>query len=246
MNHRVLSGKVAIVTGGSKGIGRAIAERLGKDGATVAVNYFHSRDQATKVVSTIQSAGGQAIMVHADMSKLPDIRRLFDETLEHFGRLDILIQNPSIFRGQPIVEVTEEEFDAAFLLNAKGTFFAFKEAAMRMEAGGRIIYISSSSTTMDVPGFAVYSGSKAAGEMFVKILAKEVGSRGITVNTVSPGFTLTDMLPNDPEWRKMGAEMSVFKRLGQPEEIASVVAFLAGGEAGWVTGQNIQASGGVS
>ncbi len=117
---------------------------------------------------------------------------------------------------------------------------------MRMEAGGRIIYISSSSTTMDVPGVAVYSGSKAAGEMFVKILAKEIGSRGITVNTVSPGFTLTDKLPNDPEWRKMGAEMSVFKRLGQPEEIASVVAFLAGGEAGWVTGQNIQASGGVS
>jgi len=240
-----LSGKVAIVTGSSRGIGRAIAYRLSRDGAAVAVNYVKGKDLADEVVSRISNAGGQAFSLQGDMSNLADIRRLFDETKNRFGRIDIVVANSFVFHPVPVVEVTEEEFDSEFALNVKGTFFVLKEAAIRVESGGRIIFISSTATTMNAPGFAAYSSGKAAGEMLVKVLSKEVGARGITVNTVSPGFTLTDMLPADPEWRKIGAEMSVFKRLGEADEVAEVVGFLAGPQAGWVTGQNIQASGGV-
>ena len=240
-----LSGRVAIVTGSARGIGRAVAERLGREGASVVVNYVRNADQAEEVVSAIESAGARALAVQADMSQIADIRRLFRETFDHFGRLDILVNNAGLFQPHPIAEVTEDEFDAAFALNAKGAFFAFQEAARRMGDGGRIINISSCSTAMSLPGFAVYVGSKAAGEQFARALAKELGGRGITVNTVSPGFTETDMLPQDPEWRKMGAQMSAFGRLGQPEDIADAVAFLVGEQGKWITGQNVQACGGV-
>ena len=240
-----LSGKVAIVTGASRGIGRAVAERLGKDEASIVVNYVRNADKAGEVVSAIESAGGRGWAVQADMSRIADLRRLFQQTTDHFGRLDILVHGAASFLVGAISEVSEEEFDRAFALEAKGTFFALQEAARRISDGGRIIYISSCSTAMSLAGFALYVGSKAAGEQFAKTLAKELGGRGITVNSVSPGFTVTDMLPKDPEWRKMGASMSVFNRLGQPAEVADVVAFLASDEARWVTGQNIQACGGV-
>jgi 3-oxoacyl-[acyl-carrier protein] reductase len=240
-----LSGKVAIITGSSRGIGRAIAERLGKDGASVVVNYVRSADRSREVVSAIEAAGGRALAVRADMSQIGDVRRLFRETFEHFGRLDILVNNAALFQPHPIVEVTEDEFDAAFALNAKGTFFVFQEAALRIGDGGRIINISSCSTAMSLPGFAVYVGSKAASEQFTKTLAKELGGRGITVNSVSPGFTETDMLPKDPEWRKMGAQMSALGRLGQADDIADIVAFLISEQGKWITGHNIQACGGV-
>jgi 3-oxoacyl-[acyl-carrier protein] reductase len=240
-----LKGKVAIVTGSSRGIGRAIAERLGKEGASVVVNYARGADQASQVVSAIEAAGGQALAVQADMSKTADIRRLFERTLDHFGRLDILVNNAGIFRGAPVAEVAEEDFDAIFALNAKGTFFALQEAARRLEDRGRIVNISSCSTAMSFPGFAVYVGTKAAGEQFAKTLAKELGGRGITVNSVSPGYTVTDMLPQDVTWRETGAQMSAFGRLGQPADIAEVVAFLVSGQAQWITGQNVQACGGV-
>jgi 3-oxoacyl-[acyl-carrier protein] reductase len=240
-----LDRKVALVTASSRGIGRSIAERLGKDGASVVVNYVQSADAAREVVSAIEASGGHALAEQADMSKTADIRRLFQKTLDHCGCLDIVVNNAGLFQPHPIVEVTEDEFDAAFALNAKGAFFAFQEAARRMRDGGRNINISSCSTAMSLPGFAVYVGSKASGEQFARALAKELGGRGITVNTVSPGFTETDMLPQDPEWRKMGARMSAFGRLGQPADIADVVAFLVTDQAGWVTGQNIQACGGV-
>ena len=209
------------------------------------VNYARNADKAREVVLAIESASARAVAVQADMSHIADVRRLFRETLEHFGRLDILVNNAGLFQPHPIAEVTEDEFDAGFALNAKGTFFAFQEAARCMRDGGRIINISSCSTAMSLPGFAVYVGSKAAGEQFARALAKELGGRGITVNTVSPGFTETDMLPQDPEWRKTGAQMSAFGRLGQPEDIADVVAFLVGEQGKWITGQNVQASGGV-
>jgi 3-oxoacyl-[acyl-carrier protein] reductase len=240
-----LKGKVAIVTGSSRGIGRAIAERLGKEGASVVVNYARGADQASQVVSAIEAAGGQALAVQADMSKTADIRRLFERTLDHFGHLDILVNNAGIFRGAPVAEVAEEDFDAIFALNAKGTFFALQEAARRLEDRGRIVNISSCSTAMSFPGFAVYVGTKAAGEQFAKTLAKELGGRGITVNSVSPGYTVTDMLPQDVTWRETGAQMSAFGRLGQPADIAEVVAFLVSGQAQWITGQNVQACGGV-
>ncbi|HEX9199519.1 MAG TPA: SDR family oxidoreductase [Acidobacteriaceae bacterium] len=240
-----LTGKVAIVTGSSRGIGRAIAERLGKDGASVVVNYVRNADKSREVVSAIETAGGRALAVRADMSQIADVRCLFQETLDQFGRLDILVNNAGWFQPHPIAEVTEDEFDAAFALNAKGAFFAFQEAARGMGDGGRIINISSCSTAMSLPGFAVYVGSKAAGEQFARALAKELGGRSITVNTVSPGFTETDMLPQDPEWRKMGAQMSALGRLGQADDIADVVTFLISEKGKWITGHNIQACGGV-
>jgi 3-oxoacyl-[acyl-carrier protein] reductase len=242
---RSLSGKVVIVTGASRGIGRAIAERLGREGASVAVNFVQNADLAQQVVAAIESGGGRGLALQADMSKMTDVRRLFRQTADHFGPLDILVHSAASFPVGAISEVSEEEFDRAFALNAKGTFFALQEAARRISDGGKIIYVSSCSTALSFTGFALYAGSKAAGEQFAKTLAKELGGRGITVNSVSPGFTETDMLPKDPEWRKLGASMSVFNRLGQPAEVADVVAFLASDEARWVTGQNIQAGGGV-
>jgi 3-oxoacyl-[acyl-carrier protein] reductase len=154
-----LTGKVAIVTGSSRGIGRAVAERLGKDGASVVVNYVRNADKSREVVSAIEAVGGRALAVRADMSQIADVRRLFQETLDHFGRLDILVNNAGLFQTHSLAEVTEDEFDAAFALNAKGAFFAFQEAARRMGDGGRIINISSCSTAMSLSGFAVYVGA---------------------------------------------------------------------------------------
>jgi 3-oxoacyl-[acyl-carrier protein] reductase len=240
-----LTGKVALVTASSRGIGRSVAERLARDGASVAINYVQDADSARKVVSAIEASGGKAHAVQADVGRLPDVRRLFEATVDHFGHLEIVVNSAGLFRMNPLSDVTEEEFDAIFAVNAKGAFFMLQEAARRVADGGRIVNISSCSTQMSFAGAAVYVGSKAAGEQFVKTLARELGGRGVTVNSVSPGFTMTDMLPNDVAWREMGAKMSAFGRLAQPSEIADVVAFLVSDQGGWVTGQNIQACGGV-
>lgn len=240
-----LTGKVAVVTGGSRGIGRAVAERLGRDEASIVVNYVRNADKAGEVVSAIQSGGGSALAVQADVSKLADIHRLFEETVGHFGHLDILVHSAGVFLSKEVSEVTEEDFDATFALQAKGTFFVLQEAARRIRDDGRIINISSSATALIFPGAALYVGSKAAGEQFTKTLAKELGGRGITVNSVSPGYTETDMLPKDPDLREMVAKQSAFGRLGQPVDIADVVAFLASDQARWLTGQNVQAGGGL-
>ncbi len=170
-----LTGKVAVVTGGSRGIGRAVAERLGKDEASIVVNYVRSADKASEVVSAIQSGGGSALAVQADVSKLADIHRLFEETVGHFGHLDILVHSAGVLLTKAVSEVTEEDFDATFALQAKGTFFVLQEAARLIRDGGRIINISSSATAMVFPGAALYVGSKAAGEQFTKTLAKELG-----------------------------------------------------------------------
>jgi 3-oxoacyl-[acyl-carrier protein] reductase len=240
-----LTGKVALVTGSSRGIGRSIAERLARDGASVAINYVQDADSARGVVSAIEAAGGHALAVQADLGRVPDVRRLFQTAVDHFGRLDIVVCNVGLFQMSPLSEVTEDEFDAIFAVNARGAFFALQEAARRVADGGRIVNISSCSTQMSFTGGAVYVGSKAAGEQFAKTLARELGGRGITVNSVSPGFTVTDMLPKDVSWREMGARMSAFGRLAQPAEVADVVAFLVSDQGGWVAGQNIQACGGV-
>ena len=240
-----LQGKVAIITGASSGIGRGIAERLAQEGVAVIVNYGTSADKAQSVVRTIETRGGKAAAVQADISKVADIRRLFQEALRHFGRIDIVIANAGMFNQKPLMETTEEEYDSMMGLNTKGTFFTLQEAGRHLQNGGRIIFISSGATAMSFPGAAVYKGSKAAGEQFVATLAKELGGRQITVNTVSPGFTETDMLPKDEAFRKTGMEMSPLGRLGQPGDIANVVRFLVSEEGGWITGHNIQAGGGI-
>src|SRR5205809_5052359 len=241
----LLGGKVAIVTGASNGIGRAIAERLAQEGATVVVNYGKSADKAKAVVAGIESKGGKAVAVQADISKIADVRRLVREAVSRFGRLDILVNNAGISLNRPLVETTEQEFDEIFALNTKGPYFALQEAAKVIEEGGRIVNISTDGTHIGFAGATVYLGSKGALEQFTKGLAHELASKGVTVNTVSPGFTDTAMMPADPAFRQTGEQASALNRLGTPKDIADVVAFVVSEEARWLTGQNIHAGGGV-
>jgi len=240
-----LTNKVAIVTGSSDGIGRAIAERLAQDGATVVVNYGKSADKAKQVVADIEAKGGKALAVQADMSKVGDAGRLVKDTVKRFGRLDILVNNAGMFMLKPLAEMTEEEFDRMFALNAKGPYFALQEAAKVIQEGGRIVNISTDGTHSGFGGATAYLGSKGALEQFTKGLAHELAPKGVTVNTVSPGYTITAMLPPDPTFRQIGEQASPLKRLGTPKDIADVVAFVVSEEARWLTGQNIHAGGGV-
>jgi len=241
----VLNKKVAIVTGASNGIGRAIAERLAEEGATIVVNYGKSADKAKEVVTGIEAKGGKAVAVQADMSNVADVARLVKDTVKKFSRLDILVNNAGRFIYKPLVEMTEEEFDSIFALNAKGPYFALQEAAKVIKEGGRLVNISTDGTHIGLAGATAYLGSKGALEQFTKGLAHELAPRGITVNTVSPGYTLTDMMPADPKFREMGTQASPLKRLGTPKDIADVVAFVVSEDARWLTGQNLHAGGGV-
>jgi 3-oxoacyl-[acyl-carrier protein] reductase len=240
-----LTGKVAVVTGASDGIGRAIAERLTQEGAMVVANYGKSADKAKAVVAGIEKAGGMAVAIQADMSNMSDARRLVRETVQRFGRLDILVNNAGMFLYKPLVETTEDEFDRVFALNTKGPYFALQEAAKIIEEGGRIVNISTDGTHISFAGATVYLGSKSALEQFTKGLAHELAPKGITVNTVSPGYTDTAMMPADPAFRQIAEQASPLKRLGTPRDIADVVAFVVSEEARWLTGQNIHAGGGA-
>lgn len=242
-----LKGKVAIVTGASRGIGRAIAERLARDGASVVVNYSTSVDEANAVVASIEAQGGRALAVQANIGKMEDIRRLFQETMRSLDRLDILVANAGYSCFKPMADITEEDFDRTYALNAKGTYFCLQEALRHMSNGGRIVCVSTIGTILNMPGGTCYFGSKAAVEQFCRTLAKEVASRGITVNTVSPGFVETQMLraTMDQDARRDIIEMTPLQRLGQPDDIAETVAFLVGHGAGWMTRQNIAMDGGI-
>ena len=240
-----LTEKVAIVTGSSDGIGRAIAERLAQDGAKIVVNYGKSADKAKQVVVGIEEKGGKAVAIQADMSKVGDVGRLVKDTVRIFGRLNILVNNAGMFMYKPLAETTEEEFDRMFALNTKGPYFALQEAAKIIQEGGRIVNISTDGTHIGFAGATAYLGSKGALEQFTKGLAHELAPKGITVNTVSPGYTDTAMLPADPTFRQIGEQASPLKRLGIPKDIADVVAFVVSEEARWLTGQNIHAGGGV-
>jgi 3-oxoacyl-[acyl-carrier protein] reductase len=243
-----LKGKIALVTGASRGIGRAIAERLAESGASVAVNYWSSAGEAEKVVAGIKAAGGSAIAIRADMGRVQDIKRMFDETVAHFGRLDILVNNAGIIIIKPVSATTEEDFDRIFGVNVKGVFFACQQAANRLADGGRIINLSSSTTARLLPAYGAYVATKGAVEQLTRSLSKEVGARDITVNAVSPGPTETELFLNDktPEQIDFFSKQSAFGRLGRPDDIADIVAFLASDEARWISGQNIRANGALA
>ena len=242
-----LAGKVAVVTGASRGIGRATAERLARDGASVVINYAVSREEATAAVREIERQGGKAIAIQADIGRLDDIARLFGETIARLGRLDILIANAGYACFKPFAEITAEDFDRTYSINAKGTYFCLQEALRHMTDGGRIVCISTIGTVLNLPGGACYFGSKAAVEQFCRTLAREVAPRGITINVVSPGFTETAMLLAniDEAARRNLIETTPLGRLGQPEEIAEVVSFLVNDTARWINRQNIAADGGI-
>jgi 3-oxoacyl-[acyl-carrier protein] reductase len=244
------SRKVAIVTGASRGIGRAIAERFARDGFTVVVNYARSAGEAEAVVGGIEASGGRAVALRADVGSLADVRRLIGDTVEQCGRLDVLVNNAAVAPMKWAADVTQEELHATFSVNAYGPFFAMQEAARVLPEGGRIVNISSGATTVGFPGFSAYLGSKAALEELSLVFANELGPRGITVNTILVGVTQTKMLDDaraffSPEVRAMLIQRTPLRRLGTPADIADVVAFLASEDARWVTGQSIRVDGGI-
>ena len=242
-----LDKKVALVTGASRGIGRAIAVRLGETGASVVVNYSGNQDAAHETVAAVEKAGGRAIAVQADVAKLADVERLWDETFQKFGRLDILVNNAGVMFNKLLADVTEEEFDRIFAVNVKGTFFACQQAAKRLADGGRIINFSSSTTALMLPTYGAYVATKGAVEQMSHVLAKELGSRGITVNVISPGPTDTELFSQGKteQDKQRFAQLAALGRLGQPADIADVVALLVSDKARWITGQNIRANGGM-
>lgn len=246
--NKTLKGKVALVTGASRGIGRAIASCLACEGAAAVINYARNAGEAEKTVAEIKAAGGNALALQADVARVPEINRLFDETIGHFGRLDILVNNAGIMFTKPVSATTETEFDRIFAINVKGTFFACQQAATRMSDGGRIINLSSSTTARFMPTYGAYVATKGAVEQLTRAMAKELGPRGITINAVSPGPTETELFLSGktPEQLQQFGQLSAFGRLGRPAEIGEVVAFLASDAAGWITGQNIRVNGGLA
>lgn len=245
-----LKGKVALVTGASRGIGRATAERLAADGCAVVVNYARSASEAEATVAAIRAQGGMASAVQADMGAIGDIERLFASTLAQFGRLDVLVANAGACTFKPLIETTEEDFDHMFAVNAKGVYFCLREAARHMVDGGRIVCVSTIGTVMNMPGGSCYFGTKGAIEQFCRVFAREVAPRGITVNLVSPGFVETSMLKGlladvDPTVPDELLAMTPLSRFGRPEDIAGAIAFLAGPGAEWMTRQNLAVDGGI-
>ncbi len=239
--------RAAIVTGSSRGIGRAIAQRLAANGFAVTVNFAGNRKSADEVVESIAAAGGQAIAVQADVSQASDVTRLFDETEAAFGPIDALVNNAGIMSMTPIAETDDATFDRMFAINVRGTFLTLREASKRMQNGGRIVNFSTSSTLLQLPGYATYCASKAAVEVYTTILAKELRGRSITVNAVAPGPVGTELFFEGKTEEQIArlANLNPFGRLGEPEDIARVVAFLLSAEAGWVNGQVIRANGGM-
>ncbi|KAB8332231.1 SDR family oxidoreductase [Scytonema tolypothrichoides VB-61278] len=243
-----LAGKIAIVTGSSRGIGRAIALKLAGNGASVVVNYAGNANKAQEVVTEIENLGVQAIALQADVSKVTDIQQLFEQTIERFGKVDILVNNAGINFYKPLIEVTEEDFDKIFAINVKGTYFTCQQAAHHMAYGGRIINFSSSTTAMMLPTYSAYVGTKGAVEQITRVIAKELGGRGITVNVISPGPTDTELFRQGKTEEQINrfSQMAALGRLGQVQDIADVVAFLASDEARWITGQNVRVNGGIA
>lgn len=238
-----LKGKTALVTGSSRGIGRAIAEHLAGNKAAVGINYTHSHQRASEVVDGIVKESGKAVAIQADVSKPAEVRRLFDEAEKAVGRLDIVVANAGVHILKPLIENTEADYDYTFDINTKGVFFTLQEPARRVRDGGRIVVVSTGGTKMHFANMVLYLGSKGAIEQFARSLSLELGPRNVTVNVLSPGFTDTDMLPE--QYREYGASLSPFNRVGAAEDVADVATFLATDAARWVTGQNLQAGGGV-
>jgi 3-oxoacyl-[acyl-carrier protein] reductase len=239
-----LQNRVAIVFAASRGIGRAVAERLGRDGAAVVVNYASRQDAADAVVKAIVDGGGRAVAARGDVGAAGDVARVFDAA-ERWAEVDVVVNAAGVAVFKPTAELTDEDYDRVFAVNGRGALNVLREAARRVRDGGRVVQFSTGGTRMAMAGAGLYAASKAAGEQLALGLAKELGPRGVTVNVVSPGATDTDGLIMPAEAVRQIVGMTPLGRLGQPADVADVVAFLASDDARWVTGQNLQANGGV-
>ncbi|TXH31914.1 MAG: SDR family oxidoreductase [Rhodospirillaceae bacterium] len=239
--------KVALVTGASRGIGAAVAERLAQDGFNVIVNYAGSTAAAEAVVQKIEAAGSKALMAQADVADPAAVRRMFDAAEQAFGGVDVLVNNAGIMALSNIAATDDASFDRQVSVNLKGSFNTMREAAARLRNGGRIINFSSSVVGLLQPGYGVYAATKGAVEAMTSVLAKELRGRNITVNAVAPGPTATDLFltGKSPELIDKLAKMAPLERLGKPADIADAVAFLAGPDGGWINGQVLRANGGL-
>lgn len=244
-----LAGKVAIVTGASKGIGAGIAKGLGAAGASVVVNYAFSKEGAESVVAEIKSKGGKAVAVQADVSKAADVRRLFEETQKSFGALDVLVNNAGVFEFEPLEAVTEAEFHREFNTNVLGPILTIQESLKHFGPnGGSVINISSVASASPVPNSSVYSATKGAVDSITRGLAKELGNRNIRVNAIAPGGVETEGTRRigivGSDFQKQMVADTPLGRFGQPEDISRIAVFLASDDSGWLTGERITASGG--
>jgi 3-oxoacyl-[acyl-carrier protein] reductase len=238
---------VALVTGASRGIGAAVAQRLARDGFAVVVNYSSDAKPAEALVAEIAGAGGRAVAIKADVSDPSAVRAMFDRIEAEFGGLDVLVNNAGIMTLSNVADTDDAVFDRQIAVNLKGTFNTLREAAKRLRDGGRIVNFSSSVVGMLQPGYGVYAATKAAVEAMTSVLTKELRGRGITVNAVAPGPTATDLFMNgkSPELVDRLANMAPLERLGEPEDIAAVVATLVGPAGAWINGQTLRANGGI-
>jgi Dehydrogenases with different specificities (related to short-chain alcohol dehydrogenases) len=243
---RNLEGKVAIITGASRGIGSAIAKQLSALGAKVVVNYSNNAVKAEEVVEEITKSGEQAVAIKADVSNIKDVERLFSETITKFGKIDILVNNAGVILYKLLSDVTEEEFDKLFNINVKGTYFACQQAMKHMENNGRIINFSTSVVGSMFPTYSVYAATKGAVEQITRQLAKEFGPKKITINAVAPGPINTELFNVGKTDEQIEAirQMNSFGRIGEPDDVANAIEFLVGDKAQWITGQTLRINGG--
>jgi 3-oxoacyl-[acyl-carrier protein] reductase len=241
------NGKVAVVTGGSRGIGAAIAERLAKDGLTVVINYAGGTAEAEALAGKIERDGGRAVTAQADVSDPAAVARMFDMADAAFGGVDVLVNNAGVMRVKPLTEIDDAVFDSHIAVNLKGTFNTLREASRRLCSGGRIINLSSSQLGLLHPGYGVYAATKAAVEAMTHVLSKELRGRNITVNAVAPGPTGTSLFLQGKtrEQIEQFAKLAPLERIGEPADIAATVSFLAGPDGSWINGQVLRANGGI-
>ncbi len=245
---KTLDQKVILITGSSRGIGAAIAVKMAAAGGKVIVNYAGSKQAAEEVVNQIKAAGGDAIALQADVSKSDEVKRMFDEAIAHYGRIDVLVNNAGIMITKTIKETTDEDFTRQFDINVKGTFNTMREAAGKLADNGTVINFSTSVNRIMIPGYATYVATKAAVEQLTRVFSKEVGNRGINVNSVSPGPTNTELFTNGKSQEVIDrlAALSPFNRIGEPNDISEIVLFLASDQAKWINAQNIGVNGGMA